>query len=68
MELNWIRAEDERPIDNGGIQKFLVCTNRPTSSFGNCNISMAYFTNKSHLDKGVKVTHWVKVEKPNEYK
>ena len=70
MELNWIRVEDEMPIDNGCIQKFLVCTNRKVSSFQNCDIEIAYFTDHFHKDGLVadisQITHWARIEKPND--
>lgn len=71
MELNWIRVEDEMPVDNGHVQKFLVCTDMKTSCFGNCNITVCYFTNKfrkedSHIPTNVKITHWARIEKPKD--
>lgn len=71
MELNWIRIEDEMPVDNGKIQKFLVCTTMKTSVFGNCDIRTCYFTDRfrkedSHIPNGVKITHWARMEKPND--
>ena len=70
MELNWIRVEDEMPVDNGHVQKFLVCTDRKTSCFGNCEIDTCFFTDRfciegSHL-LGTKITHWARIEKPKD--
>lgn len=71
MGLNWIRVEDEMPKDNGRIQKFFVCTTTKTSCFGNCDIRTCYFTNRfrkedSHIPSGVKITHWARIEKPED--
>ena len=72
MELKWIRVEDEMPKDNGHVQKFLVCINRRTSCFQNCDIVMAYFTDRFRLHdidnwEHFKITHWAKIEKPDDY-
>ena len=70
MGINWIRVEDEMPIDNGRVQKFLVCTDRRTSTFGNCEIGTCFFTNQFRLEEshlmGRKITHWAKIEKPKD--
>ena len=70
MELNWIRVEDEMPVDNGHIQKILVCTNRKVSSFQNCDIEIAYFTYHFHKEGLVEdisqITHWCYIEKPED--
>ena len=73
MGINWIKIEDEMPKDNGKIQKFLVCINRRTSCFQNCEIVTCYFTDKFHtenlnLNSETKITHWAKIEKPEEFK
>lgn len=72
MGLNWIKIKDELPKDNGRIQKILVCTNRKVSSFQNCDVEIAYFTDHFHKD-GLfadisQITHWCYIEKPEEYK
>ena len=71
MKINWIKGEDEMPKDNGHIQKLLVCTNMKTSCFQNCDIDVCYFTDRfriedSHLPNGVKITHWARIEKPQD--
>lgn len=69
MELNWIKIEDEMPIDNGHVQKFLVCIDRRTACFKNCDITTAYFTDRFRLaDDSLnnKITHWARIEKPKE--
>lgn len=73
MGINWIRIEDEFPKDNGHIQKLLVCTNMKVSSFGNCDITTCYFTDRfrkedSNIPAHVKITHWAKIEKPDDLK
>ena len=71
MEINWIKVEDEMPVDNGKIQKFLVCTTMKTSVFQNCDIRTCYFTDRfrkddSHIPDGIKITHWAELEKPED--
>lgn len=69
MELNWIRVEDDMSVDNGYVQKFLVCTTNKSSCFKNCDIKTCYFTDrfrpeKSGMFSNEKITHWAKIEKP----
>ena len=72
MGINWIKVEDELPVDNGRVQKFLVCINQNTSSFENCNIDVCYFTDRFRTEcipmfhKGLKITHWAKITKPED--
>lgn len=73
MGINWIRVEDKMPINNGHIQKLLVCTTMKTSVFQNCDIRTCYFTNRfrkedSHIPDGIKITHWAELEKPEDLK
>lgn len=72
MGINWIRIRDESPKDNGRIQKLLVCTNRKVSSFQNCDIEIAYFTDHFHKDGLIadisQITHWAKIDKPDDLK
>ena len=73
MGINWINCKDEMPVDNGKIQKFLVCTTMKTSVFQNCDIRTCYFTDRfrkedSHIPDGIKITHWAELEKPEELK
>lgn len=72
MGLHWINIKDELPKDNGRLQKILVCTNRKTSSFQNCDVELAFFTDH-FLNDGLRadisqITHWCYIEKPDEYK
>lgn len=68
--MNWIKIEDGLPEDNGRIQKILVCTNLKVSSFQNCDIEIAYFTDHFHQDGLItdisRITHWSYIEKPEE--
>lgn len=70
MELKWIRVEDEKPVDNGRVQVFLVCTDRPISTFENCEVGTCFFTDRFHPEEshllGRKITHWARIEKPKD--
>ena len=73
MGINWIKVEEKMPVDNGKIQKFLVCTTMKTSVFQNCDIRTCYFTDRfkkedSHIPDGIKITYWAELEKPEELK
>lgn len=73
MEINWIRVEDKMPVNNGRIQKLLVCTTMKTSAFQNCDIETCYFTDRfrkedSNIPDEIRITHWAELEKPEDLK
>lgn len=50
------------PEDNGKLQRFIVCRDRPSATCGNVLIDTEFFTNKfSNPDR---ITHWMHLPKP----
>ena len=64
MNFEWKDYEKEKPTDNGRLQRFLVCKDKPSASCGNVTIETEYFTDKFQDDR--KLTHWAPLPLPPE--
>ena len=64
MNFEWKDYEKEKPTDNGRLQRFLVCKDKPSASCGNVTIETEFFTDKFQDDR--KLTHWAPLPAPPE--
>ena len=62
MEFTWKDYSKEQPKDNGRLQKFLVCRDKPSASCGKVSIDAEFFTDKFKDDR--KITHWAPLPIP----